>query len=262
MKVYGISYDSPKQLEAFADSRGIDFHLLADEHSTVIKRFGILNTLIEPDDTTTSIATGKTYYGLPFPGVYVTDKNGVVTEKLFNRHYGSRDAAGSILHSALGKTLAHEESPQAQTADERVKITAFMTDPTLALESKSTLIVRLELSDGLHIYGEPLPDGYVATTVKPAATKGLRFGEPEYPQTRSQEFSQLNVTLSVYVGVVEIAIPISATAEVLNWNLNPKPKSVETQIAVGYQACSDKVCFPPKTVKLNLEIPLAMHDVR
>ena len=44
----------------------------------MIRRFGILNTLISPDDP--EQAAGRSFYGVPFPGVYVTDENGVVTE--------------------------------------------------------------------------------------------------------------------------------------------------------------------------------------
>jgi len=49
IKLYAISYDDRKALAAFADS-GIDYPLLSDGDSAVIRRYGILNTEIRPGD--------------------------------------------------------------------------------------------------------------------------------------------------------------------------------------------------------------------
>ena len=57
------------------------YDLLSDVDSAVIREFGILNTLISPDDP--EQAAGRGFYGVPFPGVYVTDESGVVSEKFF-----------------------------------------------------------------------------------------------------------------------------------------------------------------------------------
>ena len=43
-----ISYDSPDVLKRFSASRGITFPLIADAGSAIIKRYGLLNTTIEP----------------------------------------------------------------------------------------------------------------------------------------------------------------------------------------------------------------------
>ena len=55
------------------------YDLLSDADSAVIREFGILNMLISPDDP--EQAAGRSFYGVPFPGVYETDENGVVTER-------------------------------------------------------------------------------------------------------------------------------------------------------------------------------------
>ncbi|HEY5640189.1 MAG TPA: redoxin domain-containing protein, partial [Dehalococcoidia bacterium] len=139
-------------LKAFSDDYDIGYDLLSDEGSAVIREFGILNTIIDPNDP-----RAERFNGLPFPGTYVVDGEGVVTEKFFNRHYGTRTSAGTILDSALGRVLRHEEAPEAAYSDERAVVTAFMSGPTLTLEVTNTLYVRIEMAEGLHIYGEPLP---------------------------------------------------------------------------------------------------------
>ena len=56
--VFSVSYDSVEVLAGFAEEHGIRFPLLSDEGSSVIKRFGILNTLIRPEED---------FYGIPSP---------------------------------------------------------------------------------------------------------------------------------------------------------------------------------------------------
>lgn len=258
VKIYGISYDPVDALKKFADEYDVTYSLLSDYDSTVIKKFGILNTLVKPDDREKHPATRRGFYGIPFPGTYVVDESGRVLEKFFQRSYATRDSAGSILNSALGKVLKHKEAPQTSTSNEHVKITAFLSDEVLRLEYASTLYVRFEVAKGLHIYGDPLPDGFIATEVTPVETKGLRLGTPEYPKTHPLEFTALDATLSVYEGVVDVAIPIVATADVLNWNMRNKAKSVKLDLKVRYQVCSDTVCYTPDSETLSLELPLGL----
>lgn len=256
IKVYGISYDDQKRLKSFADQYEVGYDLLSDADSAVIKKFGILNTLISEDDKETD-QTGKSFYGLPFPGVYVTDESGVVTEKFFYRHYATRASAGSIMDSALGKILMPQESPQESLRNDQIKITAFLADESLKFEYRSLIHVQLELAEGLHVYGGDLPEGYFATTVSVDETKGLRVGELSYPETTRKKFDALDVSLDVYEGVVDIGIPVSLTAEVMNWIIRDKPKFMEIPINVNYQACSGEVCYTPKTETLTVKVPVS-----
>jgi len=123
IKVYGISYDTQANLKKFTEDFDVGYDLLSDVDSEVIKKFGILNTTISPDDPEIDRANGRPYYGLPFPGVYVTDENGVVTEKFFYRHYASRASSGSIMNSALGEILMPKESPRNVLTNDQIKIT-------------------------------------------------------------------------------------------------------------------------------------------
>ncbi|HIE83556.1 MAG TPA: redoxin domain-containing protein [Dehalococcoidia bacterium] len=142
IKVYGISYDAVSDLKEFSDRYSIDYEV------------GILNPLIEADSQVMTPA-GKTFYGLPYPGVYVLDEQGLVDEKFFNRSYATRDSAGSILNSALGEVLKPESTPEIDFANEQIQFTAFLADPELTLEYNSILYVRFEVAEGLHIYAFP-----------------------------------------------------------------------------------------------------------
>jgi peroxiredoxin len=83
-----ISYDSAETLKKFADSRGIRFPLISDAGSAIIKRFGILNEQHE---------SGSRSYGIPHPGTFIVDRNGVVTARFFEDAYQERYTAAAIL---------------------------------------------------------------------------------------------------------------------------------------------------------------------
>jgi DsbC/DsbD-like thiol-disulfide interchange protein len=186
----------------------------------------------------------------------------VVAEKLFYRHYASRASAGSIVNSALGEILMPKESPRESLSTDQIKITAFLADDSLKFEVRSELYVRLELAEGLHIYGGDLPEGFIATTVSVDETKGLRVGPPSYPERTPKRFDALDVTLDVYEGVVDIAIPVSLTSEVMNWTIPDKPESMEIPVRVNYQVCSDTVCYFPKSELLPVEAPVSALVMR
>ena len=68
MKVYAISYDDQECLSEFCEKQNIPFTLLSDIDSDVIRAYGILNDQVSPED--------GFFYGIPYPGVYVTDEEG------------------------------------------------------------------------------------------------------------------------------------------------------------------------------------------
>ncbi len=185
----------------------------------------------------------------------MTDGQGIVSEKFFHRHYGTRESAGSIRDSALGEILARHETPAAELGTDQVTISAFLSDDTMAFETQSTLYVRFELNEGLHMYGRPLPDGYIASEVTIPDTPGLRVGPAEYPPTHTKEFPQLGVTLNVYEGVVDVAIPITPNVEVYHRTNLDRPDVVEVPVSILFQACSDTLCYTPRTEQLSLELP-------
>ncbi len=252
--MYGVSYDTSEQLRAFADEYNVTYDLLADVGSAVIRKFGILNTLITPEDS--EQAAGQSFYGVPFPGVYVTDEQGVVTDKFFHRHYATRESAGSIRDSALGEILARHETPVVEFGTDQVQISAFLSDSTLKLETQSMVRVRFELEPGLHMYGRPLPDGFIASEATIPDTPGLRVGAAEYPPTRPRTFPELGVTLNVYEGIVDVAIPVTPTAELLNWTNPDQPDTLEVPVSILFQACSETICFTPRTERLSLLAPV------
>ncbi len=250
IKLYAISYDEPDALAAFASAHGIEYPLLSDADSALIRRYGILNTLVQPDEAP--------FYGVPFPGTYVVDERGVVVEKFFPRHLANRESAETVLDAALGRVLRSEKEPVATCEDDDLRITAFLHGGggTLKAGPVRRLVVRFELRDGLHIYGEPVPAGMVATTVAVHGPEGLIVEDPILPPTRPLRLSGSGVELQVFEGTVDIALPVWANSKLVSL-MDPLEQTTATlEVTVRYQACDEHTCLIPRTEHLLVEVPI------
>jgi peroxiredoxin len=248
--LYAISYDTQEQLRNFASQYGIAYALLSDLGSAVIRRFGILNTLILPDER------GHRWYGIPFPGTYVTDEIGVVARKFFNQHHAMRESGETILDQLLGRVFDGRASPRVAVSDDNIDVSIFLREPDLKLEVASTVYCRIALPYGVHIYAEPVSDGFVATRVEIPPTRGLRIGAAVYPASETYDMAALGMRFNVFTATVDIAIPVTVTSELLKLGHPRDIDSIRIDVNINYQACNDTMCSPPRMLQTGFEAPL------
>ncbi len=84
--------------------------MLSDIDSETIRRYGILNEQATDD--------GGFLAGIPYPGVYVTDEQGVVVAKFFHDTYKKRDSPEILIDAALGRPVISEDAPSQQGSDD------------------------------------------------------------------------------------------------------------------------------------------------
>lgn len=94
-----ISYDKTSVLKRFADKRGITFPLLPDPESKVIEAYGVRNRE----------AAGRRIDGVPYPGTFLIDRQGIIRGKLFYDGYKARHTGEQILKAATRLKLARRE---------------------------------------------------------------------------------------------------------------------------------------------------------
>lgn len=83
-----ITYDSVETLKDVEAERGITFDMLHDEDVTIVNMFGIRNEDHEP---------GTFGYGIPHPGIFVIDGDGVIQAKFAEEDYRERPDPSLIL---------------------------------------------------------------------------------------------------------------------------------------------------------------------
>jgi peroxiredoxin Q/BCP len=89
VQVVGISYDSPAALRSFSDRAKITFPLLSDPESKTIDAYHIRN----------KAARGKAD-GVPNPGTFILDGEGVIRSKLFLEGYRDRHTTDALVKAA------------------------------------------------------------------------------------------------------------------------------------------------------------------
>ena len=250
-EVFAISNDTVERLADFAKQHCITFSLLSDEDSTVISAFGIMNTLIRPDE-------GKhmRWYGIPYPGTYITDEAGIVVDKDFHQHHARRLSGRGLLQRVLG-TLPeqHVDAPKATSEGNEITLTASLVDPTLMLEVISLLVCRLHIAAGKHIYAPGAPEAFTPASLE-FHGKGLRFGEPEWPQPKRLNMTDLNIQVPVYDREVTVSVPVTATSALVRLGHGLEQTSVKITIACAYQSCDEVSCGLPETIEAAISVPL------
>ena len=86
-----MTYDSVATLKEAQAEYETTFPLLHDEDSAHIKAMGILNAQYEP---------GHRAYGIPYPGIFVLDSDGVIRAKLAEEDYRMRPDFSLVLDAA------------------------------------------------------------------------------------------------------------------------------------------------------------------
>ena len=66
----------------------------------------------------------------------------------------------------------------------------------------------------------------------------------------------MGVTLNVYEGVVDVAIPVTPNAELFNPAGTDQPDELTVPVSVLFQACSETICYTPRTETLSLTAPV------
>jgi peroxiredoxin len=86
VKLAAISYDSEEILKFFADRHKVEYPLLGDPESKIVKAYGVFN----------EEATGM-QKGFARPGYFFVDSKGIIREKFFEAKYREQLTGNSIV---------------------------------------------------------------------------------------------------------------------------------------------------------------------
>lgn len=240
ISVFAISYDRVEAQAAFAEEFGITFPLLADPDHRVIEATGILNTLVQPEE--------EAIYGVPFPGTYVIGTDGTIEEKLFFQHYRTRPSAATVLREGFGLDFEVRNHPHADVEGDGVRISATLGSESMVFMETSILYIDIDLDEGLHLYGQPIPRGFIPTEVEVTAPEGIIVDEPQYPPTVPFHVEGIDEEFQAFEGEIRIRVLIHMRLT--------EAESFTLDVTVRYQACNERECFLPQTRQLSLEVPI------
>jgi DsbC/DsbD-like thiol-disulfide interchange protein len=245
--VAAVSYDSVAILRMFSDRVDLNFPLLADPDSAIIKAFGIVNTNVDSDSP---------YYGFPWAGYYLLDHDGVVTAKFFNEANNDRTTAANILVRQFG---ADAGARQGQAKTKHLTAEWSVTNETVRPGQRGALILDVKLKPGMHLYA-PGEHGYIAVEWPMEDSQGAEFMDPAYPEPETMYMKVIDESVPVYAGDIQVVRDLHMLGA-FEWPEELQGRdSLEIQGEFRYQACDDEACYPPVAIPLKWTLKLEPHD--
>ena len=250
LKLAAISYDSPAILKDFAQRHKIEFPLLADPNSEIIRSFNVLN----------SEAKGMTK-GMAYPGFFYVDSSGVIREKYFTPKYTDRLTANNVI-AKLFPELSAEVTQNVNAP--HLQLTLEQSDRSVIPGGRVSLIAEIELPPHVHVYS-PGVQGYKAIQLTLQGLPGIELQPVVYPSSKMLYLEAIQERVPVFEGKFRISqdltVTPSRTADALR-SVFSKERTISITGDLKYQACDQTVCYPPTSVavKWQLEIlPLDLH---
>jgi len=241
--VYALSYDEADALKDFGEAHDITYTLLSDPDSDVIRSFGILNTLIDPSD--------HPWFGIPYPGSYVVNPAGTITQKFFDNNLAVRVGSEKLLRAALGQPML--ETNASETALDTVQVSVALDGNTLAPTVQKDLVVSFSVPRGRHVYAEPAPQGSVAVDVVLDENKRFVQRPLVRPTSAPHTLAGTGESFRVHHGVFELRLPLTINGAVGGGGTTEIAVSGE----VRWQSCDSEVCDIPAGQRFEVELPVA-----
>lgn len=203
---------------------------MSDPDSKIIRAYGILNE---------TAPKGMTY-GIPYPGTYILDRQGVVVQKYFEDDYSQRYTASAILAKEFGASVGGAHS----TVEAKyLRISTSAGDDVVHIGQRIVLAVDIDLPKGMHVYA-PGVKGYIPIDLSIAESPSFSVHDAVYPESKKLTFKAIHETLPVYSGQTRVLRDITIAKGV-------QPGELTVEGKFRYQACDDRQCFLPETVPLK-----------
>ena len=267
IKLVTISYDTEEVLQRFTKTFDISFTMLSDVGSVIIKRFDLLNSVPEwgleegLDDphlkksfnTFVSITRpNELFIGIAFPGTFILDTKGVVKERHFEDAYVYRNTISSVLLH-LGEDIEPVSAMRMSTA--QFNLTSYSSNPEIAVGNRFSLVIDIEPLEGIHIYA-PGAKKYKAITLTLNPHPYIRLLPMTYPASEDYYFAPFDETIPVYMKPVKLLQKVILDATPQTQQALRDQDSITLTGVLEYQACDEKLCYPPASIALSWTMAL------
>jgi len=124
-------------------------------------------------------------------------------------------------------------------------ISGSITGGTAERGGRSRGVVVMSIPGGLHVNSNRPSSQYsIPTTVRLSGT-GIRGASVSFPRGTSRKFDFSESLINVYEGTVRFPFTFTVPASF-------RGNAVRIRAVVKYQACTNEVCYPPKTKEITM----------
>ena len=242
-----ITYDSVGILADFAKRQNITIPAISDPKSEIIRAFGVFNTHVPADHMA---------YGVPFPGTFIVDADGIVRSKYFEDSYRDRISAPTLLLREFGSPAGTREYT-ARTSHLEMKY--YSTRDTVRPNLRFTLVADFQLPPKMHVYA-PEVQGYIPIRFELDPSPYFKAHPTEYPKAEMLFLPAIKEMVPVFQGRYQVRQDVTMAAnDALETVLNGA-REIKIRGQLRYQACDDKICYLPQNIPLEWTVAVAPLD--
>ena len=236
-----ISYDSVEILANFSSRRNISIPLLSDPDSKIIKAFGILNDKVPAGPLA----------GIPHPGTFIVDETGRIKERYFEDDYRERYTVAGILKERV-------ESGVTDLPRLRLNWSASTTQ----VRGGQHVLLTLDgtLPPKMHVYAPGVSQEYRPVKWTMNESPAWKTRDPVFPAAKKMSLAGDPELVPVYEGKFSITRELVLAREQDLKPLISAEGDFSVEGAFQFQACDDRMCFPPQTIPLKWTLHLEGHD--
>jgi peroxiredoxin len=246
IKFAAISYDSEEILKYFSERHKLEYPLLGDPDSKVIKEYGVFNRE----------ATGM-QKGYARPGYFYIDSNGIVREKFFEAKYRERMTGNSII-AKLFPELGQEVIETVQAP--HLELALEQSDRTGVPGTQVTLVAEIRLPPDVHLYA-PGTQGYKPVKLVLQPNPQIELKATAYPPSKILYLPAIKEKVPVFEGMFRITQDVKVSSSAGFWgSIGDDGKIVTIAGKLEYQACDKSMCFVPTSVPVKWEVKVFPLD--
>jgi hypothetical protein len=245
IKLAAISYDSRAILKDFAERHKIEFPLLADPDSRIIRTFNVLNA-----------EAGGITKGMSHPGFFYIDRDGIIRDKFFEVNYLDRFTPNNVI-AKIFPELAEEVGQNIQAP--HLQLFFAQSDARVAPGSRVSLIVEVQLPPNVHVYS-PGVTGYKPIQLRVNASPEVELTSLVYPSALVLYLEAIKEHVPVFEGKFRIIqdVTVARSRDFIN-SVGPG-KTIALTGELQYQACDKTTCYLPTSVPVKWELQVLPLD--
>jgi len=137
----------------------------------------------------------------------------------------------------------------------RIAVEARVSTPITRAGQALDVALTATPIPGVHVYAPGNPK-YIAVSVTVLPVTGLTIGTPVFPGGDDYFFAPLQESVKVYSKPFVILVPAKVTNAFIKARAADRAATVTLTGSVDYQACDDKVCFPPQSQPFSVTVPV------
>jgi len=155
-----------------------------------------------------------------------------------------------LVSAGLALAVVRVPAQQAPARPTLLDVASHLSAEQVKAGERFTVTLDLTPAPHMHVYAPTVVDYKpIAFAIRPQA--GLLVGSITYPPAEKYFYAPLKQTIDVYQKPFHVTQELTLDPSAAGRTALKGASSLVVQGALSYQACDEKICFPPRTVPMT-----------